>query len=82
MPVHRSPGERKERTAQAAAQQWRPGGNHHIEHADAQTRLAEFVTTSKARTKIRQALKEITARQTEFAKETLERKFRNRKLGV
>ena len=39
-----------------------------------------FVTTSKARTKIRQALKEITARQTEFAKETLERKFRNRKL--
>lgn len=38
------------------------------------------VTTSKARTKIRQALKEIEARQTEFAKETIERKFKNRKL--
>ena len=39
-----------------------------------------FVTTSKARHKIRQALKEIAARQTQFAKETLERKFKNRKL--
>lgn len=39
-----------------------------------------FVTTSKARTKIRQALKEIAAKQTQFAKETLERKFKNRKL--
>ena len=39
-----------------------------------------IVTTSKARTKIRQALKEIEARQTEFAKETIERKFKNRKL--
>ena len=39
-----------------------------------------FVTTSKAKTKIRQALKELVARQTEFAKETLERKFKNRKL--
>lgn len=39
-----------------------------------------FVTTSKARTKIRQALKEIAARQTQFAKETLERKFKNRKI--
>ena len=39
-----------------------------------------FVTTSKARNKIRQALKEIAARQTQFAKETLERKFNNRKL--
>ena len=39
-----------------------------------------FVTTSKARTKIKQALKEIAARQTEFAKETLERKFKNRKV--
>ena len=39
-----------------------------------------FVTTSKARTKIRQALKELVAKQTEFAKETLERKFKNRKL--
>ena len=39
-----------------------------------------IVTTSKARTKIRQALKEIEARQTEFAKETIERKFKNRKI--
>lgn len=39
-----------------------------------------IVTTSKARTKIRQALKEIEARQTEFAKETIERKFKNRKM--
>lgn len=39
-----------------------------------------FVTTSKARNKIRQALKEIAASQTQFAKETLERKFKNRKL--
>ena len=39
-----------------------------------------FVTTSKARTKIRQALKEIVARQTNFAKETIERKFKNRKI--
>ena len=39
-----------------------------------------IVTTSKARTKIRQSLKEIEARQVQFAKETIERKFKNRKL--
>lgn len=39
-----------------------------------------IVTTSKARTKIRQALKEISAKQYAYAKETLERKFKNRKL--
>lgn len=39
-----------------------------------------IVTTSKARTKIRQALKEIAAKQYQFAKETLDRKFRNRKV--
>ncbi len=39
-----------------------------------------FATTSKARTKIRQALKEIAAKQVQFAKETLERKFKNRKI--
>ena len=39
-----------------------------------------IVTTSKARTKIRQALKELEAHQTQFAKETLERKFKNRKV--
>lgn len=39
-----------------------------------------IVTTSKARTKIRQALKEMAAHQYAFAKETLERKFKNRKI--
>jgi len=39
-----------------------------------------IVTTSRAKTKIRQALKEIIARQHAFAKETIERKFKNRKM--
>lgn len=39
-----------------------------------------IVITSKARTKIRQALKEIAARQHSIAKEALERKFKNRKI--
>ena len=39
-----------------------------------------IVHTSKAKNKIRQALKEIEAKQVEFAKETIERKFRNRKI--
>jgi len=39
-----------------------------------------IVITSKARTKIRQALKEMAARQHAFAKETIERKFKNRKI--
>ena len=39
-----------------------------------------IVTTSKARTKIRQALKEMASHQHDFAKETLERKFKNRKI--
>ena len=39
-----------------------------------------IVTTSKARTKIRQSLKEIASKQAAFAKETLERKFKNRKI--
>lgn len=39
-----------------------------------------IVTTSKAKTKIRQALKEIVSRQTEFGKENLDRKFKNRKI--
>lgn len=39
-----------------------------------------IVTTSKARTKIRQMLKEMAARQYAFAKETIERKFKNRKM--
>lgn len=39
-----------------------------------------IVTTSKARNKIRQTLKEIVAKQSEFAKETIERKFKNRKM--
>ena len=43
-------------------------------------KLAKELPSSKARTKIRQALKEIEARQVQFAKETIERKFKNRKL--
>lgn len=39
-----------------------------------------IVTTSKARNKIRQALKEIEAKQTQYAKEEIERKFKNRKI--
>ena len=39
-----------------------------------------IVTTSKARTKIKQALKEMASRQTDFAREMLERKFKNRKI--
>ena len=39
-----------------------------------------IVTTSKARTKIRQALKEIEARQVQFANETIARQLINRKL--
>ncbi|EPT33707.1 RelA/SpoT family protein [Bacteroidetes bacterium oral taxon 272 str. F0290] len=39
-----------------------------------------MVVSSKARTKIRQTLKEIQARQVEFAKETMERRFKNRKI--
>ena len=40
----------------------------------------DIVTTSKARTKIRQSLNEIESRQAAFARETIERKFKNRKL--
>ena len=39
-----------------------------------------FVVTSKARTKIRQSLKEAAARQADFAKELLQRRFKNRKI--
>ena len=40
----------------------------------------KIMTTSKARNKIRQAVKEMAATQLDFAKETLERKFKNRKI--
>ena len=39
-----------------------------------------FVTTSRAKTKIRQSLKETQAKQASYAKEVLERKFKNRKI--
>lgn len=39
-----------------------------------------FVVTSKARSKIKQSLKEESVRQTEFAKELLKRRFKNRKI--
>lgn len=40
----------------------------------------KFVNTSKAKSKIRLALKEMQARQGAFAKELLERKFKNKKI--
>ena len=40
----------------------------------------KIVTTSKARSKIKRTLKEEQFKQQEFAKETLQRKFKNRKL--
>lgn len=40
----------------------------------------KFVTTGRAKSKIRQALKEAQAKQGAFAKELLERKFKNRKI--
>ena len=39
-----------------------------------------FVSTSKARIKIKQALREEAAKNTEFAKELLQRRFKNRKV--
>ncbi len=39
-----------------------------------------FVATSKARTKIKQKLKEESVKQVEFAKELLKRRFKNRKI--
>lgn len=39
-----------------------------------------FVVTSKARIKIKQSLKEQAAKQAEFAKELLQRRFKNRKI--
>jgi GTP pyrophosphokinase len=39
-----------------------------------------FVITSKARTKIKQSLKEESAKQVEYAKELLQRRFKNRKI--
>ncbi|MDR1881016.1 MAG: TGS domain-containing protein [Tannerellaceae bacterium] len=41
-----------------------------------------FVTTSKARMKIRQALREEAAKSAEYAKELLQRRFKNRKIDV
>ncbi len=41
-----------------------------------------FVTTSKARVKIKQALREEAAKNADFAKETLQRRFKNRKIEV
>jgi GTP pyrophosphokinase len=41
-----------------------------------------FVATSKARIKIKQALREETAKNAEYAKELLQRRFKNRKIDV
>lgn len=40
----------------------------------------DMVTTSRAKSKIRQALKEVEAKQSAFAKEEIERKFKNHKI--
>ncbi|MBQ7444186.1 MAG: bifunctional (p)ppGpp synthetase/guanosine-3',5'-bis(diphosphate) 3'-pyrophosphohydrolase [Bacteroidaceae bacterium] len=53
----------------------------HANQVPKQDWLAVAVT-GRARSKIRQALKEQDARQAAFAKEELERKFRNRKLDI
>ncbi|MDR2138414.1 MAG: HD domain-containing protein [Tannerella sp.] len=41
-----------------------------------------FVATSKARSKIKQALREASAKTAEYAKELLQRRFRNRKIDL
>jgi GTP pyrophosphokinase len=41
-----------------------------------------IVTTSKARTKVRQALREESAKAVEYAKELLQRRFKNRKIEI
>lgn len=41
-----------------------------------------FVTTSKARVKIKQALREEAAKSAEFSKELLQRRFKNRKIDI
>ncbi|MDR2042198.1 MAG: RelA/SpoT family protein [Tannerella sp.] len=41
-----------------------------------------FVATGKARSKIKQAIREESARTTEYAKELLQRRFKNRKIDV
>ncbi|MDR0892076.1 MAG: RelA/SpoT family protein [Mediterranea sp.] len=59
------------------------GDQVEIATSNAQTPKQDWlniVVTSKARNKIRQTLKEMAARQYDFARETLERKFKNRKL--
>ncbi len=80
MQVYRRESERQECAVEAEVEQRRPV---EIMTSNTQTPKQDWlniVTTSKARTKIRQALKEMVARQHAFAKETLERKFKNRKL--
>ena len=64
-------------------QQLQSGDQVEIMTSNSQTPKQDWlsiVTTSKARTKIRQALKEMVSRQTDFARETLERKFKNSKI--
>ena len=78
--MYRSKSKRQECPAPASVNS---GDQVEITTSNTQTPKQDWlniVTTSKARTKIRQALKEITAKQSEFAKETLERKFKNRKM--
>ena len=53
----------------------------HVNQAPKQDWL-NVAKTSRARSKIRQALKEMTATQAAYAKEELERKFKNRKIDI
>lgn len=51
-------------------------------HQTAKQDWLSFVVTSKARTKIRQLLKEEASKQVDIAKETLSRRMKNRKIEV
>ena len=53
----------------------------HVNHVPKQDWLS-VAKTSRARSKIRQALKEMAATQAAYAKEELERKFKNRKIDI
>ena len=55
---------------------------HTSAHQTAKQDWLTFVVTSKARTKIRQLLKEEAGKQVDIAKETLERRMKNRKIEL
>ena len=73
-------GKRQERTVEADTEQRRPGGNHDVQYTDAQAGLAEHRHHFQGRAPDTAGAQEMAARQHAFAKETLERKFKNRKI--